>query len=47
MLDLVQNLTKSETYGTLKQVQGDKLGLFTRPSTHSLSKIPHPLRDFT
>ena len=32
MLNLVQHLTKSITYETLKQVQGDKLGLFTRPS---------------
>jgi len=32
MLNLVQHLTKSISYETLKQVQGDKLGLFTRPS---------------
>jgi len=32
MLNLIQHLTKSRTYETLKQVQGDKLGLFTRPS---------------
>ena len=32
MLNLVQHLTKSRTYETLKQVQGDKSGLFTRPS---------------
>jgi len=32
MLNLVQHLTKSGTYETLKQVQGDKSGLFTRPS---------------
>jgi hypothetical protein len=32
MLNLVQHLMKSTTYETLKQVQGDKLGLFTRPS---------------
>jgi hypothetical protein len=29
---LVQHLTKSMIYETLKQVQGDKSGLFTRPS---------------
>jgi hypothetical protein len=27
-----QHLTKSWTYETLKRVQGDRLGLFTRPS---------------
>ena len=32
MLNSVQHLMKSTTYETLKQVQGDKLGLFTRPS---------------
>jgi len=32
MLNLIQHLTKSRTYETLKQVQGDKPGLFTRPS---------------
>ena len=32
MLKLVQHLTKSMCYETLKQVQGDKSGLFTRPS---------------
>jgi hypothetical protein len=32
MLNLVQHLTKSVDYETLKQVQGDKSGLFTRPS---------------
>ena len=32
MLNLVQHLTKSIIYETLKQVQGDKLGLFTRSS---------------
>jgi hypothetical protein len=31
MLNLIQHLTKSRTYETLKQVQGDKAGLFTRP----------------
>jgi hypothetical protein len=29
---LVQHLTKSGTIETLKQVQGDKPGLFARPS---------------
>ena len=33
MLNLIQHLTKSRTYETLKQVQGDRSGLFTRPST--------------
>ena len=37
MLNLVQHLTKSMCYETLKQVQGDKSGLFTRLSL--LSKI--------
>jgi len=31
MLNLFQHLTKSWTYETLKRVQGDRLGLFTRP----------------
>ena len=31
MLNLIQHLTKSGTYETLKQVQGDRLGLFTSP----------------
>ena len=29
---MIQDLTKSRSYETLKQVQGDKSGLFTRPS---------------
>jgi hypothetical protein len=33
MLNLFQHLTKSRTYETLKRVQGDIPGLFTRPST--------------
>ena len=37
MLNLIQHLTKSGTYETLKQVQGDKLGLFTRPSNMNLN----------
>jgi len=32
MLNLIQHLTKSRTYQTLKRVQGDTLGLFTIPS---------------
>jgi hypothetical protein len=32
MLNLIQHLIKSRTYETLKQVQGDKSGLFTKPS---------------
>jgi hypothetical protein len=36
MLNLIQHLTKSRAYETLKQVQGDKLGLFTRPSHMNL-----------
>jgi hypothetical protein len=32
MLNLIQPLTNSKTYETLKQVQGDKPGLFTRAS---------------
>ena len=30
MLNLFQHLTKSSTYETLKRVQGDRSGLFTR-----------------
>jgi hypothetical protein len=33
MLNLIQHLTESRTYETLKQVQGDKSGLFTGPSS--------------
>ena len=33
MLNLVQHLRNSRTYETLKRVQGDKSGLFTRPSS--------------
>jgi len=36
MLNLIQHLTKSRAYETLKQVQGDKSGLFTRPSKMNL-----------
>ena len=32
MLNLVQHLKESNSYETLKQVQGDKSGLFTKPS---------------
>jgi len=32
MLNLVQHLTKSGTYETLKQVQGDKIVITTQPS---------------
>jgi len=32
VLNLIQDLTKSKTNETLKQVQGDKPGLFERPS---------------
>ena len=32
MLNLIQHLTKSITCETLKRVQGDRLGLFTRSS---------------
>ena len=38
MLNLIQHLTNSKTYETLKQVQGDKLGLFT-PAAESLSRF--------
>jgi len=37
MLDLIQHLTKSSAYETLKRVQGDRVGLFTRPSTMAIS----------
>jgi hypothetical protein len=47
MLNLIQHLTKSKTYETLKQVQGDRLGLFTRPSYLNYMKnnlnYPSPL----
>jgi len=33
MLNLIQHLINSKTYETLKQVQGDKLGLFTKASS--------------
>jgi len=36
MLNLIQHLTKPSAYETLKQVQGDKSGLFTRPSNLGL-----------
>ena len=43
MLNLFQHLTKSGTYETLKRVQGDRLGLFTRPSNFKNHKIlPSP-----
>jgi hypothetical protein len=35
MLNLFQHLTRLGTYETLKRVQGDRLGLFTRPSMMS------------
>ena len=31
MLNLFQHLIKSRAYETLKQIQGDKSGLFTKP----------------
>jgi len=31
MLNSIQNITKSSTYEILKQVQDDKIRLFTRP----------------
>ena len=31
MLNLVQHLKESNSYETLKQVQGDRSGLFTKP----------------
>jgi len=36
MLNLIQHLTKSTTYETLKQVQGDRLGFFTSLSLLNL-----------
>jgi len=41
MLNLVQHLTKSRTYQTLKQVQGDRYQLFTRP-TSLAKKLQEP-----
>jgi hypothetical protein len=32
MLNSIQHLTRSRAYEILKQVQDDKIGLFTRPS---------------
>jgi len=46
MLSLVQHLTKSSTYETLKQVQGDKLGLFMRPSIIIKLQFPMSKRSF-
>ena len=40
MLNLIQHLTKSTTYETLKQVQGDRLGLFTSPSEKASKEDP-------
>jgi ABC-type methionine transport system permease subunit len=37
MLNLIQHLTKSRAYETLKRVQGDTLRLFTRSSILILS----------
>jgi hypothetical protein len=52
MLNLVQHLTKSRNYETLKRVQGDKLGLFKKPFFIELKnlgianfKIPKYLND--
>jgi len=42
MLNLVQHLTKSGTYETLKQVQGDESGLFTKPSNYNFDCSPPP-----
>jgi len=42
MLNLIQHLIKSRAYETLKQVQGDKSGLFTRPSTLVIGNPPFP-----
>jgi len=41
MLNLVQHLIKSITYETLKQVQGDKLGLLT--SSSQVQSLPSRL----
>jgi hypothetical protein len=58
MLNLVQHLTKSRIYETLKQVQGDKQGLFTIPScldleqkflksgTHNISRFRRLYRNY-
>ena len=43
MLNLIQHLTKSRTYETLKRVQGDRLGLFTRPSQLSQIELANPI----
>ena len=37
MLNLVQHLRKLDTYETMKQVQGDKQGLFTISSNYDLT----------
>jgi hypothetical protein len=39
MLNLIQHLIKSRTHETLKQVQGDKSGLFERTSFDSFALI--------
>jgi hypothetical protein len=41
MLNLVQHLIKSKAYETLKQVQGEKSGLFTKPSMIIFSLFYH------
>jgi len=41
MLNLTQHLKKSMSYETLKQVQGDKSGLFTNPSKKDYSDFPN------
>jgi hypothetical protein len=45
MLNLIQHLTRSRTYETLKQVQGDKLGLFTRLSFLKLHVILYTMNE--
>ncbi len=39
MLNLFQYLTISRTYETLKRVQGDRAGFFTRPSYETIKGV--------
>jgi hypothetical protein len=42
MLNLVQHLTKSRSYKTLKRVQGDKKGVFQRSRKLGVVKESNP-----
>ena len=46
MLNLIQHLTKPRTYETLKQVQGDRSGLFTRSSNLNYIIFTAPIGEY-